>query len=252
MKRLQDKVAVITGGANGIGLGCATRFAEEGAWVAIIDLDPGDLRAAEATLSALGGKVFTEAGNCTDADTVARFIEGATETLGPIDILVNNVGQGARERKSTFLESKEEVWRFLFELNLFTTMRFSQIIGRQMVAQGKGGRIINMSSESAVIGPVMSHDYAAVKSAIIGFTRSVARELAPHRITVNAILPGPIRTRALQRSSGGEVEKAMAGVLLPFIGEPEDIGGAAAFLASEDGRYVTGHSLMVNGGHWFI
>lgn len=252
MNRLEGKIALITGGANGIGKGVAKRFVAEGAAVALIDIEGEALEEAAGELRSSGGRVHTIVLDCTMRDAPEEALAQTEAELGPVDILVNNVGQGARERKATFLESKEEVWRFVIELNLMTTMRFTQPIARRMVERGSGGRIINMASESAVIAPVMSHDYAAAKAGIIGFTRSIARELAPHAITANAILPGPIRTRGLERSAGDEAKKAVASILLPFLGEPHDIAAVAAMLASEDGRYMTGQSLMPNGGRWFI
>jgi NAD(P)-dependent dehydrogenase (short-subunit alcohol dehydrogenase family) len=251
-RRLEGHVALITGGANGIGRGVAIRMVEEGGAVALVDREVDALAEAADELRALGGKVVTIAMDCTAPEAPIGALDQAEEALGPVDILVNNVGQGARERKATFLDSKEEVWRFVIELNLMTTMRFTQPLARRMVERAKGGRIINMASESAVIAPVMSHDYAAAKAGIIGFTRAIARELAPHAITVNAILPGPIRTRGLERSAGDEAKKAVASILLPFLGEPSDIAAVAAMLASEDGRYITGQSIMPNGGRWFL
>lgn len=252
MRRLEGRTALITGGANGIGKGCALRFAQEGAAIAIVDFEPGPLGETIAEIEALGVRAHGIAADCTAAGAPTDVLAEVDDRLGPVDILINNVGQGARERKATFLESKEQVWRFVIELNLMTTMRFAQPVARAMVARGVGGRIINMASESAVIAPVMSHDYAAAKAGIIGFTRTIARELAPHAITANAILPGPIRTRGLERSAGGEAKKAVESILLPFLGEPEDIGAVAAMLASEDGRYITGQSIMANGGRWFL
>jgi len=247
-ERLRGKVAVVTGGANGIGLGCAQRFAAEGAAVAVIDLEQDALDEARASFTA---PPLLVSGDCTDAAQVEAFIKRVEGELGPIDILVNNVGQGARERKAPFLESQEEVWRFVVEINLFTTMRFSRLVAPGMAARG-WGRIINMASESAVIGPVGSHDYGAAKMAIIGFTRAIARELAPRGVTVNALCPGPIRTRALERSAGEEAKKAVASIPVGFLGEAEDIAGMAALLASDEGRYITGQSILVNGGRWWL
>ncbi|MFV3077044.1 SDR family NAD(P)-dependent oxidoreductase [Niveispirillum fermenti] len=251
MKRLEGRVAIITGGANGIGRGCALRLAAEGAALAVIDLEQGPLTALQTELGTAGARVFTRAADCTDRAQAADFMAAADAALGPADILVNNVGQGARERKTSFLQSQEEVWRFVMEVNLFTTMRFSHLAAPGMVARGRG-RIINMSSESAVIGPVGSHDYAAAKAGIIGFTRAVARELAPHGVTVNAVCPGPVRTRALDRSAGEEARKAVAAIPVGFLGEPEDIAGMVALLASDEGRYVTGQTIIVNGGRWWL
>src|SRR5205085_5887672 len=180
----------------------------------------------------------TRAADCTDPDAAAAFVADAEARFGKVDILVNNVGQGARERKSTFLDSTEEVWRFVLELNLLTTMRFSRLAAPGMVARGHG-RIINMASEAFLTGPVGRHDYAAAKGGIVGFTRSVARELAPNGVTVNAILPGPIMTRALSTSTDPVVHETMAQVPVGFVGEPGDVAAMAALLASDEGRFIT-------------
>ena len=161
------------------------------------------------------------------------------------------MGQGARQRKTTFLESTEEVWRFVVEINLFTTMRFTKLLAPGMIARGYG-RIVNIASESAVIGPVGSHDYSAAKAGIIGFSRAVSREFAPHGVTVNVLCPGPVMTRALSESAGDEAKKAMASIPVGFVGEAEDISAMAALLASDEGRFITGQTILVNGGRWFV
>jgi acetoacetyl-CoA reductase/3-oxoacyl-[acyl-carrier protein] reductase len=251
MKRLEGKLAVITGGANGIGKGCALRFAAEGATIALIDREADALAETRAELESLGAKILTVEADCTNLAQITEFVQKTESELGPIDILVNNVGQGARERKATFLESNEDVWRFVLEINLFTTMRFTKLIAPGMVARGHG-RIINMASESALIGPVGSHDYAAAKAGIIGFTRSISREFAPHGVTVNAVCPGPIMTRALAQSAGDEAKKAMAAIPVGFVGEAEDVGAMVTLLASAEGRFITGQTILVNGGRWFV
>jgi len=251
MERLTGRVAMVTGGANGIGRGCALRFAQEGAALAVIDREEDTLAELTREVEYAGGTIFTRAADCTDPDAARAFVADAESRFGKIDILLNNVGQGARERKSKFLDSDEEVWRFVIELNLFTTMRFSRLVGHGMVARGHG-RILNMASEAFLTGPVGSHDYAAAKGGIIGFTRSVARELAPNGVTVNAILPGPIMTRALATSTDPVVHETMAQVPVGFVGEPEDIAAMAALLASDEGRFITGQSVVVNGGRWWL
>ncbi|HEY0106190.1 MAG TPA: SDR family NAD(P)-dependent oxidoreductase [Rhizomicrobium sp.] len=254
-KRLQGRNALITGGGHGIGRGCALRLAEEGANVAVIDLDGA---AAEETGAAAGrheNKVYAAAGDCCDADAARDFVAEAERRIGPIDILINNVGQSAREKQGPFLTSEEATWRFVMEVNLFTTMRFSRLVAPGMSAR-KYGRIINMSSESAFVGGAGSHDYAAAKMAIIGFTRALARQLAEHAITVNAICPGVTRTRAIEKAEASGhrevVDKAKAEVLLGRIGEPQDVAAMAALLASEEGRFITGQSILVNGGRWMV
>jgi len=255
LKRLEGRSAIVTGGANGIGRGCALRLAAEGANVAIIDLDGEAVGAVGAEIRKLGVRAFAIAGDCCDSQIAAEFIAQAENTNGPADILINNVGQSAREKQGPFLTSEESTWRFVMEINLFTTMRFSRLVAPGMSVR-KHGRIINMSSESAFVGGAGSHDYAAAKMAIIGFTRSLARQLAEYGITVNAICPGVTRTRAIENAvaSGHRdvVDRARAEVLLGRIGEPEDIAAMAALLASEEGRFITGQSILVNGGRWMI
>jgi NAD(P)-dependent dehydrogenase (short-subunit alcohol dehydrogenase family) len=251
MRRLEGRVAMVTGGANGIGRGCALRMASEGAALAVIDREGDTLEELTREVEAAGGTILTRAADCTDVEAARGFVADAERHFGKIDILINNVGQGARERKSTFLDSDEDVWRFVIELNLFTTMRFSRLVAPGMVERGHG-RIINMASEAFLTGPVGSHDYAAAKGGIVGFTRSVARELAPRGVTVNALLPGPIMTRALATSTDPVVHETMASVPVGFVGEPEDIAAMATLLASDEGRFITGQSVVVNGGRWWV
>lgn len=251
MRRLDGRIAVVTGGANGIGRGCALRFASEGATLAVIDREADALEALVAEVEGADGTILTRTADCTDADAARAFVEEVEGQFGAIDVLVNNVGQGARERKSTFLDSTEDVWRFVLELNLITTMRFSRLVAPGMVAR-QHGRIINMASEAFLTGPVGSHDYAAAKGGIVGFTRSVARELAPHGVTVNALLPGPIMTRALATSTDPVVHETMAQVPVGFVGEPEDIAAMATLVASDEGRFITGQCIVVNGGRWWL
>jgi acetoacetyl-CoA reductase/3-oxoacyl-[acyl-carrier protein] reductase len=130
-------------------------------------------------------------------------------------------------------------------------MRFSRLVAPHMVAQGTG-RIINMSSESALIAPSGSHDYATAKAAILGFTRAIARELAPRGVTVNALCPGPIRTRALDRPADAALAEAIASIPVGFLGDVSDVAAMAALLASDEGRFITGQSILVNGGRWWL
>jgi len=255
MQRLTGQIAMVTGAGNGIGRGCALRLAREGADIAIIDRDAEAVAAVAAEAEALGRRVFQLAGDCCDPEVATAFAAQAERDFGRVDILLNNVGQSARERQGPFLDSEEATWRFVLEINLFTTMRFSRLVAPGM-SERKHGRIINMSSESAFAGGAGSHDYAAAKMAIIGFTRSVARQLASAGITVNAVCPGVTRTAAIERATAAGhrdvVDRARAEILLGIIGEPEDIAAMVALLASEEGRFITGQSILINGGRWMI
>ncbi|MBX6374629.1 MAG: SDR family oxidoreductase, partial [Acetobacteraceae bacterium] len=181
------------------------------------------------------------------ADAFARI----ARELGPLDILFNNVGQSARERSRQFHESEPETWRFVLNVSLMTTM----LVSRQVVPgmrERRAGRIVNMSTESAFYGDVGMVDYAAAKMGVIGFTRSLARELAPFRVNVNAVAPGAIRTRAHDRLPPEVIDKVRNSVPMGFVAEPEDVAGVVAFLASDDARYITGQTLLIDGGRWMI
>jgi NAD(P)-dependent dehydrogenase (short-subunit alcohol dehydrogenase family) len=246
--RFAGKTVAITGAAHGIGAATAVRFLAEGARVAVID------REAEGFAETLGDqpadRLLAVAGDCTDAKALADFHDRAVATFGPVDVLFNNVGQSGRERAAPFHESAEEVWRFVLEVSLLTAMRMSRLVAPVM--RQRGGRIVNMSSDAAFVGDAGLADYAAAKMGIVGFTRALARELAPHGVTVNAVAPGAIRTRAHDRLTPSVIERIKATTPAGFIAEPEDVAGVVAFLASDDARYITGQTLLVDGGRWMI
>jgi acetoacetyl-CoA reductase/3-oxoacyl-[acyl-carrier protein] reductase len=246
--RFAGKVVAITGAAHGIGAATARRFLDEGAQLAVIDREGDGF--AENLSGYPAERLLAITGDCTDASVLADFHARAVSAYGPVDILFNNVGQSGRERTAQFHESQEEVWRFVLEVSLFTAMRMSRLVVPGM--RERGGRIINMSSDAAFVGDAGLTDYAAAKMGIIGFTRSLARELAANRVTVNAVAPGAIRTRAHDRLTPAVIDKIKATTPAGFIAEPEDVAGCVAFLASEDARYVTGQTLLIDGGRWMI
>lgn len=246
MQRFAGKTVAITGAAHGIGAATALRFLREGARVAVIDReDFGDVFADYAA-----DRLLAMIGDCTDSAALSEFHARTTERFGPIDVLFNNVGQSGRGRSAEFHESQEDVWRFVLEVSLLATMRMSRLVAPTM--RDRGGRIINMSSDAALVGDAGLADYAAAKMGVIGFTRALARELAPHGVTVNAVAPGAVRTRAHDLLTPAVIERIASTTPAGFIAEPEDVAGVVAFLASDDARYVTGQTLLIDGGRWMV
>jgi NAD(P)-dependent dehydrogenase (short-subunit alcohol dehydrogenase family) len=249
--RLDDMSAVVTGAGHGIGHATAGCLAREGADVVLIDLDPEAVQWAAETVRQHGQRAIALAVDCTSDEQVADAVAKAREAFGRIDILFNNVGQSARERASEFWCSDPETWRFVLDVSLLTAMRCSRLVVPEM-RERRRGKIINMSSESAFYGDVGLVDYCAAKMGVVGFTRSLARELAPFRINVNVVCPGAIRTRAHDRLPPEVIDKVRSSVPMGYVAEPVDVGNVVAFLASEDARYITGQSILIDGGRWMI
>lgn len=244
-------VALVTGAANGIGRASALALAKAGADLAVLDLEADPLTGLAEDIRALGRRVEAISLDCTDGTRLEAAIARVETQLGPIDTLFNNVGQSARDKAGPFVESEEATWRFVLEISLLTAMRTSRRVAPGMVARGQG-RIINMSTHSAFYGDVGLADYAAAKMGVIGFTRSLARELAPSGVGVNAIAPGAIRTRAHDRLPAEVIDEIRQTVPLGYVAEPEDVANVVVFLASPASRYITGQTLLIDGGRWMI
>jgi len=249
--RLDGQVAVVTGAANGIGRASALRLARDGADLALLDREAAPLREVAAAIDGLGRRVEAIELDCTQDAALAQAFDRIRQRFGRVDILFNNVGQSAREKAGEFWRSEPETWRFVLEISLLTTMRASRLVVEEMRSRGSG-KIINMSSESAFYGDAGLVDYAAAKMGVIGFTRALARELAPFRVNVNAVAPGAIATRAHQRLPPEVIDRIKASVPMGYIGEPDDVANVVAFLASAESRYVSGQTILIDGGRWMI
>lgn len=256
--RLDGKVAIVTGGAQGIGRATARRFASEGAKVVIADLQADAATAVADEIGANGGEAMGLAADVTERAAAGTVVDAAVERFGGVDILFNNAGV---IRITPFLEIDEAEWDLLFDVNCKGTLWFAQAAAARMIEQGRGGRIINVASQAGRRGEPLVLTYCASKATVISMTQSMALALAPHQITVNAIAPGIVDTplwesndRRFAELLGMEVGEPkrtfVATIPLGRIEQPEDVAGMAAFLASPDAGYITQQCYNVDGGNW--
>ncbi|MFC5750857.1 SDR family NAD(P)-dependent oxidoreductase [Actinomadura rugatobispora] len=246
----EEKVAIVTGAASGIGLAIAERLARDGARTALFDLDGDAAETAAAKIRGGGGRAVAVPADVADRDAVARGLEEVRDRFGPVTILVNNAGKEGFRR---FLDISPEKWNEMLAINLTGTFHCCQLVLPDMIAAG-WGRIVNISSSSTHGGqPYMAH-YVASKTGMVGLTKSLALEFGPDGVTVNTIPPGFIDTPMTRRNDArgrfgpGGIEEAISRTPVGRAGRPEDIAAACAFLVSDEAGYITGQIIGVNGG----
>jgi 3-oxoacyl-[acyl-carrier protein] reductase len=244
--RLQDRVAIVTGAARGIGRAIALGYAREGAHVVIADIDDLAAKRAAEEVRALGRRALAVAVDVSQCPQVVAMVERAVCELGRLDIMVSNAGISEFH---DFLTMPEEVWQRTLAVNLTGVFLCGQAAAREMVRMG-GGAIINTASQRAESADARHAPYIASKAGVRGLTKAMAVELAPLGIRVNAIGPGPVLTDLnRERMAIPEIrEQFVRRIPLGRLGAPEDIVGAAIFLASDEARFITGHTLYVDGG----
>jgi len=248
---LDGKVAVVTGAAGGIGRACAAAYVKEGARVALLDLDATELARLTDEIGGRRESLLAIELDLMSTSQVRDAFKRICESLGPVDVLLNNVGRSARAGASTFRNSREESWDEMLAICLKTTIVCTHEVIGPMQDRGYG-KIVNISSDAAYIGSLSSAAYAAAKGGVIGFTHSLAREVAGDGVTVNSVAPGPTRTRAARELPPDVVERLVKGIPAGAMCEPQDIANAVLFLSTDQSRYVTGQTLMVNGGRWML
>jgi len=243
--RLEGRVALVTGGASGIGAATCRRLAAEGARVAVTDLE---LEPARGVAADIEGEAFEL--DVRSHDSIAAAARGARAGLGPVDVLVNNAGY---DEWGWFGQTGEDLWDRVLAVNLRGVLAVTHALLPTM-QERRRGRIVNVASEAGRAGSAGSAAYSAAKAGVIGFTKALAQESARFGITVNAVAPGPIETPLLMgaREFGEIGERIIEGMVqktvMRRLGKPEEVASAIAFLASDDASYVTGQSLGVSGG----
>ncbi|WGK69096.1 L-iditol 2-dehydrogenase [Candidatus Haliotispira prima] len=258
MGKLEQKVAIVTGGGSGIGRAISLRYAKEGACVVIADLNEKNVQKVAGEIENLGAKALPLTLDICDMSEVEALSEKAVKHFGKVDILVNNAGVG---KIIPFFETTEQDWDMMFNVNCKGLLWCSQVVAKQMIAQGHGGKIINLASQAGRRGESLVLAYCASKAAVISMNQSMALALAEHKINVNAIAPGMVDTpfwdevdRQFAKIHGWKVgepkKKFSEAIPLGRMEQPEDLTGMAVFLASGDSDYITQQCYNVDGGNW--
>jgi 3-oxoacyl-[acyl-carrier protein] reductase len=247
--RFDGKVALVTGAARGIGQAIALALAHEGADVIVADVDLDRAQQIAQEIEGLGRKAKAVPADVSDRKAVQRLVSEALSLFGKIDILVNNAGI---IRRGTFVEHDPEEWDKVLNVNLGGTFNCTREVVPLMIKQG-GGKIINVSSVVGRMGDIASApSYGTSKGAINTFTKSLARELAPYGINVNAVAPHAIETEMSQEWSEEKRQQIVEAIPMKRLGQPEEVAEAVAFLASDGANFITGHVLDVNGGYLMV
>ena len=241
-KDLEGEIALVTGASRGIGKAIAEQLAAQGATVIGTATSDGGAESITGYLSASGGKGMCL--NVTDADSIASVMKAITDEFGPVSILVNNAGI---TKDNLLMMMKEDQWNDIIETNLTSIYRLSKAVIRTMMKARKG-RIINIASVVGLTGNPGQTNYSATKAGMLGFTKSLAREIGSRNITVNCVAPGFIDTDMTRELPEEQRDALISQIPLERLGDPADIAAAVGFLASPSAGYITGETINVNGG----
>lgn len=245
---MTQRVAFVSGAGRGIGRAIALAIADGGYAVAVGDMREPESRETIALIEKAGGRAIFVPLDVANSASVLAAVARTTTELGPIDVLVNNAGW---DELKPFIQTDEAFWQKVIDINYFGTLRMIHAVLPGMTER-KWGRIISISSDAARVGSSFEAVYSGAKGAVISFTKTLAREVARKSVTANCVCPGPTRTPGFESvidpTNAKLLESMVKGVPLGRLGEPEDIGAAVAFLASERAGYITGQTLSVSGG----
>lgn len=246
MDRIKDKIAIVTGGANGIGRAICELFAEEGAWILIVDLDESRGRDLVSAIRAKGGEADFCRADVANEEEVKRAVALAAARNGRVDILCNNAAYLSPDFHAA-LESTHEEWRKCIDVALLGTHYFTKAALPHMIAQQQGS-IVNIVSIQAMEGMMTSVAYTTTKAALLGYTMSVSYDYGPQNIRINSLCPGPIQTRISAPPEDAHFRWQCDQTTLGRVGLPKEVAWAALFLASDESSFVTGVTLPVDGG----
>ena len=240
--KLKDKVAIVTGGAQGIGKAISKRLATDGASVAILDLKANE---GEATAKEIGAQALFCKTDCTKKGEVDASVAKAIEKFGKVDILVNNIGWAL---PTFFIEEDDAYWDKVIAVNSKTQLLVTHAVLKDMTKR-KGGKIVNIASDAGRVGQMQGVVYSLCKAGVIGFTKGLAREVARYQISVNCVCPGPTDTQLFEEAINPKIKETFIQII-PFkrIAKPAEIAAGVAFFASPDADYITGQVLSVSGG----
>jgi len=242
---LNERVAVVTGAASGIGRGIALRLARQGAAVAIADLDIEGGNQTVSLIEEAGGRAAAFEVDITDQAAVASFREGVRSTFGTTSIVINNAGW---DRVMPFLETTPDFWQRVVAINYLGPVAITHAFVTDMVAEGVEGSVVSVASDAGRVGSLGETVYAGAKGGVIAFTKSLAREVARNNINVNCVSPGPTDTKLFYEQPEKVRNALIRAVPFRRLAQPDDIAAAVAFFASDEASYITGQVLSVSGG----
>jgi len=248
MRGLDQKPVIVTGGASGIGKAIGLRLGEEGARVAIFDMNEKGAEAAAAEIRQKGGEAWAYKVDITDYAAVARAVDAFEKAVGQIYGLVNNAGW---DEAKPFIQTEPDFWKKVIDINLYGPLNLTHVVARRLAEQG-AGRVVSISSDAGRVGSSGEAVYSAAKGGVIAFMKTMAREFARKGVTFNTICPGPTDTPLLasvDASGGGRLTEALTKAIpMRRLARPDDYPGMVAFFLSDDAGFITGQTISVSGG----